>query len=1185
MSRSEQSIEGRVLAHLAALRRGDRPDLLDGLPPGPVRLPALAELVHAELEFRLKAGEPARAADYLERYPELADTPHIRKDLEAAEARFRPADTPVAFPADTPDADGTTEGRPVPADRYELLEMIGAGGMGEVWKARQPGLNRVVALKLVLGGGRADPKAVIRFLAEAEAAAAVRHPHVVQVYEYGRRDGHPFLALEFVPGGTLAESLRKSGRLEPRAAAELLGKVSAGVAAAHAAGVVHRDLKPGNVLLDENGEPKVADFGLARLGAGKDLTATGAVVGTPAYMAPEQAGGGAKFVGPAADVWALGVVLYECLTGRVPFAGADVWAVLRAVREDDPTPPRKVRPGVPRDLELVCLRCLSKGPADRYPTAAELAADLGRFAAGEPVSVRAAGVAERAIKWARRKPTAAAAWGFSSLAVLLAVVVFVVLGFWRDAEGARQTAEAATAQADAAKDDAVRLRDAADRARRGEEEAKKEAQHQREMLARANYGNTVETAYSLLGRGKVVEGRLLLARTEPTLRGWEYDYVSHACQSDLTPHFRPGGLFGWAVWSPDGGKFITSSNAAVTGGKGWVGIVRDSNTGDVLAELKGHAAALTGASWSPDGSQVVTIGSDKTARVWKVATKELLGEFRGHTDELFHVAWSPDGSKIFTAGNDGIPRAWESTTRKALSELKGLEAGLIAAMWNPDGSKLLTAEGGGVVRVWEADTGKPLARAQGRAAPGRCAAWVSGRPLSVTTGSGEVFARVVDVTSGKVVKEFKHYGGGIDSADWSPDGSKVLITSPNGCSVWDSGTCLLLAEHRRAGRIIGSSAWSPDGSRVVSVGGGDGPRAWVWDPLTGQVLAEAHSDPGRVSPGDVRSATWHPDGTRILLADVNHASVWAVPIDRTSIFSRDPPNCAAWNSDGSKLLVAGQQTLQVRDVASGRVLTDLFGGLRSARHAAWGPGDSKILVVGWGGPARVWDAATGTLLRELGGGSPVTSASWNSDGSQVLAACGNGGVKVFEVGSGRVLRELRVPGAAMVASWDPGGSRILAVCWDGKTTAVRILDAVTGRGMVELEGHAGRVDAACWSPDGAKVVTASDDTTARVWDPRSGRTLAEFKGHTGPVQSISWKADGSRVVTTGVDQTARIWDPVSGAELLALPNAYFASFSPDGTRLVTGMSLIQAVAIYHGKPAGAGRARSPVAPAPRAIEG
>jgi eukaryotic-like serine/threonine-protein kinase len=248
---------------------------------------------------------------------------------------------------------------------YELLCTLGKGGMGVVYHARQMKLNRPVALKMVLGETQADSKETIRFLAEAEAVAAIDHPNVVRIYDYGESEGRPYLALEYLAGGSLAGKL-KSGRMEIAAAAFLVEKIARGVAAAHELGIVHRDLKPGNVLLDAGGEPKVADFGLAKRGFGAELTQTQAVMGTPAYMSPEQAEGKTKFVGPPADVWALGVILYQCLTSQRPFHAGTMEELLALLIHADPDPIRPRVPNLPRDLELICFKCLAKNPADRY---------------------------------------------------------------------------------------------------------------------------------------------------------------------------------------------------------------------------------------------------------------------------------------------------------------------------------------------------------------------------------------------------------------------------------------------------------------------------------------------------------------------------------------------------------------------------------------------------------------------------------------------------------------------------------------------------------------------------------------------------------------------------------------------------------------------------------------------------
>ena len=315
------------------------------------------------------------------------------------------AETRAAVDATNP-LGGATAGIP----GYEILGELGRGGMGVVYQARQLKLNRVVALKMLLGGLSTTAK--LRFLAEAEAVAAVRHPHVVQVFAYGEHEGRPFLEFEYLPGGTLAERL-KAGRLTPTAAAELVAKIARGVGAAHDAEVVHRDIKPGNVMFDADGNPKVTDFGLAKRGA-SELTNSVAYLGTAFYMPPEQAGGKAKFVGPPADVWGLGVILYEAITGARPFTGEETHELMMSITCDDPTPPRALAPDTPRDLETVCLTCLQKEPHRRYPNAQALADDLELFLAGRPVTARPVGPLARLARRVRRNP----AWSALVVVVL-----------------------------------------------------------------------------------------------------------------------------------------------------------------------------------------------------------------------------------------------------------------------------------------------------------------------------------------------------------------------------------------------------------------------------------------------------------------------------------------------------------------------------------------------------------------------------------------------------------------------------------------------------------------------------------------------------------------------------------------------------------------------------------------------
>jgi eukaryotic-like serine/threonine-protein kinase len=345
-----------------------------------------------------------------------------------------------------------TEPAPVfPPDRpalpgYEILGELGRGGMGVVYLARQRSLGREVALKVLRGnGGPSRQSTTLRFLAEAEAVAAISHPHVVRVFEFGEATGQPFMTLEYCAGGSLADRFQ-AGLLPERLAATLVEKLARGVGAAHERGIVHRDLKPSNVLFDAAGEPKVADFGLAKRIDSFDLTKTGDVFGTPAYMSPEQARGGSKFVGPPADVYALGIILYQAFTGTLPFASEDTVVLLQLVTSTSPVRPRERVKGISRDLETICLKCLEKEPHQRYATAAELADDLERFLSGQAVTARPIGSATRFVRWCRRNPAPA-----TLLAGAIAVPAAAAIAFGihtiklRDAFDAKTAEERRTA--------------------------------------------------------------------------------------------------------------------------------------------------------------------------------------------------------------------------------------------------------------------------------------------------------------------------------------------------------------------------------------------------------------------------------------------------------------------------------------------------------------------------------------------------------------------------------------------------------------------------------------------------------------------------------------------------------------------------------------------------------------------
>jgi serine/threonine-protein kinase len=483
---------------------------------------ALAERLLRWQELR-EQGRAAGAEQLCADRPELAGALGQRiRALLAMEAALGVGDeTPRAADATPPPVPGPSAPTELSLPGYEVLGVLARGGMGVVYKARNLRLNRLEAVKLMLAGLHATPEGLARFRTEAEAVARLRHPNVVQVYQVGDWAGEPYFTMEYLEGGSLAERLRRAP-LPPREAAALVQSLAGAVRHAHERGIVHRDLKPANVLL-QDGVPKITDFGLAKLldrGPGSaDRTRTGAVMGTPCYLAPEQAGGRSKEVGPAADVYALGAILYECLSGRPPFEGETTLDTLEQVRRCEPVPPSRLRPRVPRDLENICLQCLRKEPGRRYAGARELADDLGRFLHGRPVLARPVPVWQRGAKWVRRQPALAA------LLVVSVLAAAALLATW-----ARFTA---------------RLADEIDHARSEERRAKEQTEIAKKERADAQKQKTIaekERTIAWAAHGKAEKEKrraeLILARCEAAID--QHATFSRSSKKELRREGQPG---------------------------------------------------------------------------------------------------------------------------------------------------------------------------------------------------------------------------------------------------------------------------------------------------------------------------------------------------------------------------------------------------------------------------------------------------------------------------------------------------------------------------------------------------------------------------------------------------------------------------------------------------------------------
>ena len=1144
------------------------------------------DAVIAGYMLAVEAGEVPNRQEWLDRHPEHADALRtFFADLDSVDRVTSPLRL-AAQPEATGAVDADGQAAP-PTVRYfgdyEIQEELGRGGMGVVYRARQVSLNRPVALKLLRAGVLADDAELRRFQNEAEAVALLDHPGIVPIYEVGQHEGRRYFSMKLIEGGSLAERLA-SFRDDPRAAAMLLAEAAAAVQHAHLRGVLHRDLKPANILIDAEGRPHITDFGLAkRIRGDAELTQSGAIMGTPAYMSPEQAAGRRGVITTATDVYGLGATLYALLTGEAPFRGQDVVETLDAVRSRPPESITRRNRNVPRDLELICLKCLEKDPAGRYPSAGALGVDLERFIAGEPVSVRAAGAVERLAKWARRKPTLAAAYALGLLALLLGGLGGAAVRQWRAASAAR------------------------------------------EALAWVEYGRTMELAYQEWGEDNVPHALALLESTRPDLRGWEWRFMDRLCHpSRLTLEGHAGAVTS-ASFSASGRRIISAGSDAKV--KVW-----DAGTGEEIATIDGLASDRDSVSISPDGSQIITANPGgpgwPRARLWDARTGTEVPWFSRLVYPANAAAFSPDGSRVVATCDDNTARVWDTRTGAEVLRLGGKTAGKAAA-YSPDGSRIVTA-GPDDGWVWDAATGQEIVRLKGRLRA-VMSVWFSPDGARVVT-AGLDGTRVWDAATGAEVVLRGRPLGAI-SMSFSPDGSRIL-TAGNGdtAQVWDARTGAEAFRLKGRTRRISWAAFSPGGARIVTAGEEEGR---LWDARTGKEIATLEGRLGRwgsaaFSPDGsriltladsvarawdtetgaevfrlkghadaVNSATFSPDGARIVTAGADASvRVWDAKADadvptikgRLGIEYGIEVGVATFSPDWSRMVTANEDDIaKVWDTRTGIQVLALKGHNRFVRTAWFSPDGSRILTMSEDGTARVWDARTGAEVFAFRGKSNgICWARFSPDGSRILTSwpeC----TRLWDAGTGAEIAAFVTGwfGGGDAAAFSPDGSRILII--RGDTASVR--DAATGAEVVTLSGHAHGMEAAWFSPDGSRVLTRGRAGQAKVWDAATGievfsfgrdldpvraflspdgsrmleetaklrdlRTGAEIltlRGQTRGLRSAWFSPDGSRILAAGADGSVKIWDAGTGIEVVTLrgPTGIVRSavFSPDGSRIV-----------------------------------
>jgi WD40 repeat protein len=1163
----------------------------------------------------VEAGHVPNRQDLIDRHPEVAGA------LRAFFADFDRMDQ-VASPlrlADGVEATGTAgleaEGPPaLPTVRsfgdYELLEGIARGGMGVVYKGRQVSLNRLVALKMVLAGAFASPREVQRFRAEAESAANLDHPHIVSIYEVGEYEGQQYYTMKLIEGTSLAKHPRGPARAEVAG----LVAVARAVHHAHQHGVLHRDLKPSNVLVDPHGTRFVTDFGLAKRIARTDcsLTEPGQVLGTPRYMAPEQAAG-RKDLTVAADVYSLGVILYERLTGQTPFVGDDILTLLRQVRESEPPRPSSILAGMDRDLETVVLKCLDKDPAHRYPGAEALADDLDRWLACKPITARPSGSLARAWKWARRNPVVAAL--STSVALLLLVTTVVsTLAAVRLGASARSLAAAA-------------------RSSQGLYLAAES-----ELIRPSNPGLALVLALEGAERHpSPIAHNAVLAAME----------VNEELRT-LVGHREKVTTVGVA---PDG-------RTAVTGSQDRMVLLWDLDSGRVRATLD-HDAPLIAVRFTPDGRRLVTYSSehddsDSTVsvtgrpvlRVWDVSTGRRLAEWaearvarvpRSAHGMLnlavwaaAHVARAPGSAHgmlnpagvldisrdshwlVVTSGGypDNPPRIIDLESGAVRAELSGHDAPVASVAFSPDGRRVATAAADQTARIWDAETGRELHRLAGHT----CDVWfvafspdghrlltlgdghrttvtVTPRGVSFSTGSTSstqeaVAGRLWDVENGAQLVGLKWpkrgYGHqGFESvALFHPDGRSIVIAGQSPSSIDDASSHPAIWGADRGQFISSLRRKEPDdpsspvrGTTEVAISS-DGERLAIayQDGLVR--LLSSSGTPLKVLKGHtstVRALAFTPDGRRLVSAsDDGTARVWDTRTGAAADFARGRwagGHYLVYSRDGRIVAAAVGEVIVFRDAASGRELA------RTEQLHSY-PGelplfsrDGRALLVKTDVGLTVFDTVSGRKLSTIERKTYQNfGMAFSPDGQIVAIADGDG--HLVEAATGRERLQLTQFQDHPINDirFTPDGTKVVTlISGPGSSTSgtdvipACIWDARDGRRLAVLKhsqshGHSG-VNGADFSPDGRRLATASSDATASIWDVATGQEWIVLRGHSGEVESVAFAPDGRRVVTASRDGTARLWDAGGGREIARLEGhngpVRGSAFSPDGAVILT----------------------------------
>jgi WD40 repeat protein len=1026
--------------------------------------------------------------------------------------------------------------------RYTLQRTHARGGQARILLAFDEHVGREVAIKeFSLEAGDEEGSAPgsqggssrqlsspgeLRFLREARVTAQLEHPNIVPVHEVGRKqDGTLYYTMRFVRGQTLARKLKECKGLTERL--KLLGAfwdVCNAVAFAHNHGVIHRDLKPENIMVGEFGETVLLDWGVAKVRGKRDIrardiqrelalladsgpgrTAAGTTIGTPAYMSPEQARGQIEAIDERSDVWGLGAVLYELLTGRPPFKAKTAMETILMVGEAALEPARRLAPEAPAELAAVAEKALQRDPSHRYQSAKEMAEEIGAYMTGGRVRAHAYGSWELLRRFAARHKAAVGAG---------AVLLVVVLGALVSVSLALRAEHEALGRAERARSD--------ERAARAQAETDRRLASFRLAQAYAEKADRMATNRRLGPAAVFASASLLHNPAHPGGPEHQPDFeAGHPAAHGL--RVQAASILYRLAFEPE------------------AGLVGSLQAGEALRRV----------AYAPDGAELAAAAFDRKVWLWSPASSAPPIRLEGHLDQVHGLAYSPDGRWLASSGRDGRIILWDRARREQSRILGGHQGPVPEVAFSPDGLSLASVGWDGSLRVFSL-TG-PEVRVFSRDGPRLHGLDFSPDGTRLATAREDRVAEVWDVGRARREALLQGHQDEVLAVRFSPDGRR-LATASNDKTIglWDPVRARRLASLRGHTDGVLNLAFSPDGRWLASVGYDKSLRLWTLPQGSARLVVEGHQ-------AFVAGVAFSPDGTRLATCGYDRSvRQWALRAGRelTRFQGHDDAVYAArFSPDGRWLATGGwDRSVRVWEAATGRPLQRLVGHTGVVENLAWSPDGRLLASTSRDHSARLWDPRTGRALRTLSGHTDeVHGVAFSPDGQQLATASTDRTVRVWEPRAGSLVRTIRGHEAKVDSlAFAPDGLLLATTSTDGTT---RLWDARTGEQVRVLRGHTDWISGLAFSPDGARLVTSGKDGLALVWEVATGRELLRLGGHTEWVNAVRCSPDGRLVATASDDRSARLWAAEDGRALLTIPasrEVVALEFSPDGRLLLVG---------------------------------